>query len=298
VLADPRMVTRRPQAVKKLASTGDFGYDPLRRRCPQRADGMRREKKTRLDEALVARGLAPDKAGSQAMIMAGEVWVNGQKSDRPDHRLGPGELIEVRRKRAYVSRGALKLAKAVRDFAITVSGLNVLDIGVSTGGFSDFLLQLGAAAVLGVDVNIDQVDSGLRADPRLRLLRKNARFLARGDVPFEPDLVVMDLSFISVTAVLPVLAAFEKARILALVKPQFEAPRGRVGRGGVVRDRGKRLDILLAIKRRIEELDYGVEGCTAAGVRGRKGNQEFFFLLRRGKNNSIDDTIIADAVEF
>jgi len=259
---------------------------------------MNKGKKTRLDQALLLRGMAPDRTKSLALIMAGEVRVNGQKADRPDRPVEAADRIEIQRRRPFVSRGALKIEKAVRDFAIAVPGLHVLDIGVSTGGFSDFFLQRGAAMVFGVDVNIDQVDSGLRRDPRLRLLKKNARFLEKKDVPFEPDLIVMDLSFISVTAVLPVLAAFERARVLALVKPQFEAPRKSVGKGGVVRDRGKRLGILLRIKKRIEDLDFGVAGCTAAGLRGKKGNREFFFLLQRGKKFSIDDTMIADADEI
>jgi len=182
--------------------------------------------------------------------------------------------------------------------AIAVPGLNVLDIGISTGGFSDYFLQHGAAEVFGVDVSINQVDSRLRADPRLRLLQKNARFLEQKDVPFDPDLVVMDLSFISIAAVLPVLHAFPRARILALVKPQFEAARGSVGRGGVVRDGEQRLRILLALKHEVEGLDFSVLGWAPAGVKGRKGNQEYFFLMRSGKKNSIDDRMISDAQEF
>jgi 23S rRNA (cytidine1920-2'-O)/16S rRNA (cytidine1409-2'-O)-methyltransferase len=254
--------------------------------------------KMRLDQALLQRGLARDPKEALALVMAGEVRVNGQKADRQDQRVAASAAVEIRRNRPYVSRGAFKIDKAVRDFAVSVPGLRVLDIGISTGGFSDYFLQHGAAEVFGVDVTISQVDAGLRADPRLRLLQKNARYLEKGDVPFEPDLVAMDLSFISVTAVLPALSVFEKARVLALVKPQFEAARRSVGKGGVVRDKEKRLGILLRIKKKIEELDYGVVGCTAAGVRGKKGNQEYFFLLRRGKKNSIDDKIIVDADEI
>jgi 23S rRNA (cytidine1920-2'-O)/16S rRNA (cytidine1409-2'-O)-methyltransferase len=256
------------------------------------------KKKGRLDQALLSRGLACDAREAQALIMAGEVRVNGQKADKPDRPVADGDGIEVRRNRPYASRGALKIEKAVRDFAIVVPGVKVLDIGISSGGFSDFFLQHGATSVLGVDVTISQVDSRLRADPRLRLLQKNARYLERKDVPFEPDLVIMDLSFISITAVLPVLRAFPGARILALIKPQFESARGAVGKGGVIRDRQERLEILLRLKRRIEELDFAVLGCAAAGVKGRKGNQEYFFLLQRGKKNSLDDTMIRDGDEI
>ncbi len=256
---------------------------------------MVKENKIRLDRALVERRLAPDLKQAQALVMAGDVLVNAQKADKSDRPVGSGEAIAIRARSPYVSRGALKIATAVAELAIAVPGLKILDIGISTGGFSDYFLQHGAAEVFGVDVTIRQVDARLRADPRLRLLETNARFLKKEDVPFAPDLVVMDLSFISITAVLPVLAAFPGAPALVLVKPQFEAERGRVGRGGVVRDRQARRDILLRLKHRVEELGFGVSGWCAAGVRGRRGNQEYFFLLRRGKIHSIDDKMIADA---
>ncbi len=254
--------------------------------------------KNRLDRALLERGLARDLKEAQARIMAGEVLVDGQVADKADRRVKAEAAIEIKDRSPYVSRGALKIEKAVGEFAIAPAGLNVLDLGISTGGFSDYFLQHGAAAVLGVDVTIAQVDSRLRASPRLRLLEKNARFLEMGDVPFAPDLIVMDLSFISITAVLPVLRAFPQARVLALVKPQFEAARQRVGKGGVVRDPETRRSVLLRLKSRIEELDYGLMAWCRAGVKGRKGNQEYFFLLRQGKKYSIDDTIISNAVEI
>ena len=259
---------------------------------------MATEKKNRLDRALVARGLAPVLKEAQALVMAGEVLVNGQKADKSDRQVGTADRVEIKARSPYVSRGALKIARAVEELAVAVPGLKVLDIGISTGGFSDYLLQHGAAEVFGVDVTIHQVDTRLRADPRLRLLEANARFLRKEDVPFDPDLVVMDLSFISITAVLPVLAAFPGVRVLALVKPQFEAERGRVGRGGVVRDGEERRSILLDLKHRVEELDYGVCGWCAAGVKGRRGNQEYFFLLRRGEKYSIDDRMILHAEEI
>lgn len=259
---------------------------------------MKERKKNRLDQALLLRGLAPDLKKAQAMVMAGDVFLDGQKADKSDRLVSASDPITLRARRPYVSRGAFKIERAVREFAIPLPGLKVLDIGISTGGFSDYFLQNGAAAVLGVDVTISQVDGALSRDPRLRLLRKNARFLKKEDVPFEPDLVVMDLSFISITAVLPVLAVFPRARVMALVKPQFEAERGRVGKGGVVRDREERLAILLRLKRRIEELDFAVQGCCPAGIRGKKGNQEYFFLLQSGKKSSIDDKMIGDAQEI
>jgi 23S rRNA (cytidine1920-2'-O)/16S rRNA (cytidine1409-2'-O)-methyltransferase len=130
------------------------------------------------------------------------------------------------------------------------------------------------------------------------LLKKNARFLKKEDIPFQPDLIVMDLSFISVTKVLPVLAVFAKARILVLIKPQFEAAKGLVGRGGVIRDEPERLRIVLQLKKRIEKMNLAVSGFTPAGIKGKKGNQEYFFLLDYGKKKSIDDTIIQHACEI
>lgn len=259
---------------------------------------MQRIKATaRLDQALLARGLASDLKQAQARIMAGEVEVNGQQADRPDRRVDAGDDVAFKARNPYVSRGGLKIEKAVRELAVATAGQRVLDIGIATGGFSDFFLQHGAAEVLGVDVTISQVDARLRAEPRLRLLQKNARRLERSDVPFAPDLVVIDLSFISIAAVLPVLHQFPQARVLALVKPQFEAPRGRVGRRGVLSDPARRREVLLRLKRRVEDQGFAVLGCAAAGVRGRRGNQEYFFLLGQGKNSSIDDRIVADAVE-
>jgi 23S rRNA (cytidine1920-2'-O)/16S rRNA (cytidine1409-2'-O)-methyltransferase len=253
------------------------------------------KKKIRLDEALLMRGLVAEREKAAALIMAGEVLVNGQVHAKADRSVTVEDIIAVQIKHPYVSRGAFKLAKAIGAFAIVVPGLKVLDLGISTGGFSDYLLKCGAAEIFGVDVNVSQVDYGLRQDPRLHLLKKNARFLCQGDIPFEPDLIIMDLSFISITVILPVLTVFAKAKILALVKPQFEAAKGQVGKGGVIRDLQTRLDIVLQLKKWIENMNFAVSGFTSAGLKGKKGNQEYFFLLEYGKKKSIDDTMISDA---
>ncbi|MBN2400178.1 MAG: TlyA family RNA methyltransferase [Candidatus Aminicenantes bacterium] len=259
---------------------------------PRRAPFL---KKIRLDQALLGRGLVVEAKEAIALIMAGEVRVNGQVQTKAFSSVSAGDDIAIQRKHPYVSRGALKLAKAIDAFAIRVADLKILDLGISTGGFSDYLLKCGAAAVCGVDVNISQVDYGLRQNPRLQLLKKNARFLRKEDIPFTPDLIIMDLSFISVTLVLPVLHVFADAKILVLVKPQFEAARGQVGPGGVIRDPETRRNIVLELKKQVENMDFAVRGFTLAGVKGRRGNQEYFFLLESGKNKSIDDTIITDA---
>jgi 23S rRNA (cytidine1920-2'-O)/16S rRNA (cytidine1409-2'-O)-methyltransferase len=250
--------------------------------------------KMRLDAALVQRGLATSREKAQALIMAGEVRVDGQLVDKADFRVTDGHGIDVVRDYPYASRGAFKLERALERFAVDPSGLTVLDVGISNGGFADFLLQRGAARVVGVDVNIAQVDERLRRDPRVRLLEKNARFLTAADVPERPDLVVADLSFISVTKVLPALAVFSPADMLVMIKPQFEAERGRVGKGGVVRDAERRGEILLNLKHRAEELGFTLLNVCPAGIRGKKGNQEYFFHLRVGCGGSIHDTMLIE----
>ena len=237
---------------------------------------MAAEKKSRLDQALLLRGLARDLKEAQARIMAGAVYVRGRKADEADQRIVASDDVVLRAKRPYVSRGALSWKRPSSDFAIVVPGLKILDLGISTGGFSDFLLQCGAAAVIGVDVNTSQVDYGLRRDPRLQLLKKNARFLQKEDIPFEPDLIIMDLSFISITMILPVLAVFP-APILALVKPQFEAAKGRVGKGGVDPRPAERPDIVLRLKKRIENLDFAVSGLYPCRAERKERQPGIFF---------------------
>jgi 23S rRNA (cytidine1920-2'-O)/16S rRNA (cytidine1409-2'-O)-methyltransferase len=254
-------------------------------------------KKNRLDKELVERGLTVSREKGVALIMAGEVVVDGQIVYKADRQVTADSTIEIKKRYPYASRGGIKIEKAFERFAIDTKGLKAVDIGISTGGFSDYMLQHGAARVTGVDVNIDQVDYRLRQDGRLSLLKKNARFLERGDIDYEPDLITVDLSFISVTKVLPVLKVFKEAKILCLVKPQFESEKYRVGKGGVVRDSERRLNILLTLKNRIEALGYGVLAFTEAGVKGRKGNREYFFLLGYGNKVSIDDKIVADAIK-
>lgn len=233
-----------------------------------------------------------------AQIMAGEILVNGQVVYKPDQKVAADSEIEIKKRYPYVSRGAFKIKKAFEDFLIEMTGLKVLDIGISTGGFTDYMLQQGAAAVTGVDVNIDQVDYRLRQDKRVTLVKKNARFLNAEDIAFEPDLITMDLSFISVAKILPALQVFKDARIICLVKPQFESEKYKVGKGGVVRERERRLKILMDLKERIETLTYAVLAVTEAGVKGRKGNREYFFLLEYGNKVSINDKILADAVKL
>lgn len=252
----------------------------------------------RLDAELVMRDLAPSLEKARAFIMAGEILVNGQVTDKADVRVTPEHTIEIKEKYPYASRGAAKIEKPFREFAIAVKGLKVLDIGISNGGFTDYMLQNGAETAAGVDVNIRQVDERLKKEPRLILIKKNARFLEPRDIPFEPDLITMDVSFISVTKILPALSAFENAKILTLIKPQFEVRKEDVEKGGVIHEKTKRIEILLELKKKIQQLNYAVTGFTTAGVKGRKGNFEYFFLLEYGKIESIHDTIITHAIDI
>lgn len=257
--------------------------------------------KNRLDEEVVKRGLAPSKKKANAMIMAGDVLVDHQVVYNSDKIVTPDQCVELKEKFPYVSRGALKIEKALRDFSIDVKDLKVLDIGISTGGFTDYMLKNGAGRATGVDVNIRQVDDGLKQNKRLKLIKANARNeadLTADKIGFEPDLITIDVSFISVIKILPALAQFKKAQIVVLIKPQFEAKRENVDKGGIVREKEKRLQVLLDLKQRIIDLNFCVKDFTPAGAKGRKGNQEYFFLLGYGKKPSINDKIIAHELDI
>jgi 23S rRNA (cytidine1920-2'-O)/16S rRNA (cytidine1409-2'-O)-methyltransferase len=251
--------------------------------------------KIRLDERLVKQGLAQSKERARPLIMAGEILVNGQVVYKSDTMVTDSHYVELKEKFPFASRGALKIEKAFKDFAIDVEGRNTLDVGISTGGFSDYMLKNGALRVTGVDVNIKQVDYQLRQNDRLKLIETNARTLQAEQIDYDPDVITIDVSFISVTKILPALSAFKNAKIIALIKPQFEAKRENVGKGGVITDSRKRQEVLMDLKQRITDLNYGIMGVTLAGVKGRKGNQEYFFLLEYGKKSTINDKIVSDA---
>lgn len=258
--------------------------------------GEKPRKKNRLDLELVNRGLAPSRETAQAMIMAGEIRVDGQLADKAATCILEENEITIQTRALYASRGALKIEKAVKDFALDVRAMQIMDVGISNGGFSDFLLQNGAAGVTGVDVTISQVNERLQKDPRVRLIEKNARYLEPRDIETTPDLIVVDLSFISVLKVLPALRPFN-APILLLVKPQFEAPKGRVGKKGVVRGDAQRIEILVQVKRDIEMLNFRICDLTPAGITGKKGNQEYFLLLDKGAERSMEDTDFINKLE-
>jgi 23S rRNA (cytidine1920-2'-O)/16S rRNA (cytidine1409-2'-O)-methyltransferase len=241
-------------------------------------------KKSRLDQLLVARGLFASRAQAQRAVMAGEVKIGTQTAAKPSQLLEADAAIAVKPARKYVGRGALKLEGALDHFQIDVRGQVALDIGASTGGFTDCLLQRGAARVYAVDVGHGQLDWRIRNDPRVAVLEKlNARFLSRAHIPKLVDICVIDVSFISLTLILP--NAFDLITpddvILALIKPQFELQRADVGRGGIVRDpalQQKAQDKIVAF---VTSLGHLVTGTVPSDIKGADGNQEFFACLQK-----------------
>ncbi len=242
--------------------------------------------KVRLDKLLQERGLAASRPRAQALILAGKVLVDGQKIEKAGAAVDAGARLNLLGEDLkYVSRGGLKLEKALEHWRINVTGKTCLDVGASTGGFTDCLLQHGAARVIAVDTGRGQIDFRLRQDPRVRLLEKtNARYLTRGQVGEAVNLVVMDVSFISATLVLPpvVTAAFPEApaerlgrQIVVLVKPQFEAGRGLVGKGGIVRDAKTQANAVEKVRMALVALDCGQTDVIESPILGAEGNREF-----------------------
>jgi 23S rRNA (cytidine1920-2'-O)/16S rRNA (cytidine1409-2'-O)-methyltransferase len=240
----------------------------------------------RLDALLVERGLAETRSKAQALIMAGLVWSGERRLDKPGLSLSPETPIEVKgRDHPWVSRGGLKLVHALDHFAIDPAGAVALDIGASTGGFTDVLLARGAARVYAVDVGYGQFAAKLRGDPRVVLLeRVNARHLTRAEVPQPVDLIVCDASFIGLETVLPAALALaaESAWLVALIKPQFEVGKGRVGKGGVVRDAALHREVCDRIVAWLgSQPGWHVEGLTGSPILGADGNQEFLVCARK-----------------
>jgi 23S rRNA (cytidine1920-2'-O)/16S rRNA (cytidine1409-2'-O)-methyltransferase len=241
-------------------------------------------KKLRLDQLLVGKGLFPSREQAQRAIMAGDVMVGTRVVAKPSELLDEQAAITVKATRKYVGRGALKLEAALDHFKIDVHRKTALDIGASTGGFTDCMLQRGAEKVYAVDVGHGQLDWKLRNDSRVIVLEKvNARSLSREHVPELVDLCVIDVSFISLTLVLPNASDLitPTGVILALIKPQFELQRSEVGKGGIVRDQGlhrKAQDKIVAF---VTRMGHVVTGIVPSAVKGADGNQEFFTCMRR-----------------
>lgn len=240
--------------------------------------------KTRIDKLLVDRGMAESRERAQALILAGQIVVGDHVIDKPGHAVD--EAAEIRLKgepMPYVSRGGLKLAHALDRFAIDVKDLRALDVGASTGGFTDVLLQRGAVAVCALDVGYGQLAWKLRQDARVVCLeRVNVRDLDVTTLPFAPDIVVCDVSFISLKLVLPkLLEAGRAARaIVCLIKPQFEVGKGEVGKGGVVRDEEKRLAVVERVAAEARAFGCDVIGVETSPITGPAGNIEYLIALR------------------
>jgi len=241
-------------------------------------------KRLRLDQLLVGRGLFPTREQARRAILAGEISVATRIADKPSELFDEQTEIEVKPTRKYVGRGALRLESALDYFYVDVHGKTALDIGASTGGFTDCMLQRGVEKVYAVDVGYGQLDWKLRNDPRVIVLEKtNARFLTRDQVQERVDICVIDVSFISLTLILPNAFALLKPDgvILALIKPQFELQRPDVGKGGIVRDpllHQKAQDKIVAF---VEDLGHVVAGIAPAAIKGADGNQEFFACIRK-----------------
>lgn len=209
--------------------------------------------------------------------MAGMVYAGGRRVEKPGDRIGDGEPLSVKKGLSYVSRGGLKLEEALDIFGISAKGKVAADLGASTGGFTDCLLKRGAKRVYAVDVSIAQLDWRLKRDPLVVPIEKNARYLEKADFPDKLDLVTADLSFISVLKVLPAIREFlGKGDLLCLLKPQFEAEKGSVGKKGVVRNPAQHEQILNSLLEKARELGFGVRGLIACSVQGQRGNKEFF----------------------
>ena len=241
-------------------------------------------KKLRLDQLLVRKGLFASREQARRAIMAGDVMVGTRIAPKPSELLEEHAAITVKPTRKYVGRGALKLEAALDHFQIDVRRKTALDIGASTGGFTDCMLQRGAEKVYAVDVGHGQLDWKLRNDPRVIVLEKvNARSLSREHIPEVVDLCVIDVSFISLTLILP--NAFDliapAGMILALIKPQFELQRSEVGRGGIIRDPGLHRNAQDKIVAFVTHLGHVVTGIVPSAITGADGNQEFFACMRK-----------------
>ena len=248
-------------------------------------------KKIRLDVLLVERGFQESRQKAQAVIMAGSVFVAGQRVDKPGTAVAEDAQIEVRGGGLrYVSRGGLKLEKAMQTWPITLEGKTCADIGASTGGFTDCMLQNGAEKVYAVDVGYGQLDWKLRNDPRVVCLeRTNARYLSHEEVPDELDFASIDVSFISLKLIFPALYQLlrEGGEIACLIKPQFEAGREKVGKKGVVRDPAVHLEVLENFLGHAKENNFTVLGITYSPIRGPEGNIEYLGYLRKSTEEDV-----------
>jgi len=240
--------------------------------------------KVRADRLLTDRKLVPSRERARALIMAGQVIIGEHKVEKAGQLVDDSLEVRIKNDLPFVSRGGLKLEKALDEFKIDVNGLTVMDVGASTGGFTDCLLQRGAARVFAVDVGYGQLAWKLQQDERVLSLEKtNIRYLEAETLPSVPDMAVIDASFISLDKVLPNTLGLVKSRgtVVALIKPQFEVGRGEVGKGGVVRDPEKHIAVIESIGTLAKALNLETVGVTESPITGPKGNREFLVYLKK-----------------
>jgi 23S rRNA (cytidine1920-2'-O)/16S rRNA (cytidine1409-2'-O)-methyltransferase len=257
--------------------------------------------KTRIDVLLVEKGLQETRQRAQATIMSGLVFVNQQRVDKPGTAVPNDAVIEVRGNALpYVSRGGLKLEKAMKTFGLTLDGKTCADIGASTGGFTDCMLQNGAEKVYAVDVGYGQLDWKLRTDPRVVCLeRTNARYLTAEQIPQKLDFASIDVSFISLKLIFPALYPLlaEDGHIACLIKPQFEAGRDKVGKKGVVRDPAVHLEVLEQFMVHAKDNHFTVIGITYSPIRGPEGNIEYLGYLKKNTGEEQPSIALLQIVE-
>ncbi len=259
--------------------------------------GMNKIMKTRLDTYLTEQGHAETRSKAQAMIMSGIIYVNNQKADKAGMDISEKDIIEVRgSKLKYVSRGGLKLEKAMSEFQISLEGNICGDFGASTGGFSDCMLQNGAIKVYAVDVGYGQLAWSLRTDERvINLERTNIRYLTQEQISDKLNFVSVDVSFISLKLILPVVYNFltDDGSAVCLIKPQFEAGRDKIGKKGVVKDKAVHLEVVHRIMSIAKEEGFGLLGLSFSPIKGPEGNIEYLLYIKK----SVEDTITEDIAE-
>ena len=260
--------------------------------------------KKRLDVLFVEKGLAPSREKAKAYIMEGKVFVENQREDKPGTNFDENSKIELHGKKlAYVSRGGLKLEKALKTFPVKLDGAVCMDIGASTGGFTDCMLQNGASKVFSVDVGYGQFDWSLRQDPRVVLMEKtNVRYLKPEDIGEQLDFASCDVSFISLSKILPAIFPIltDDGTMVCLIKPQFEAGRENVGKRGVVKNPKVHRDVIAEVFGFTEALGFAVKGLTFSPIKGPNGNIEYLMYVEKngGESDAIDiAAVVAEAHE-
>ncbi|MFW6131513.1 MAG: TlyA family RNA methyltransferase [Candidatus Aminicenantaceae bacterium] len=241
--------------------------------------------KDRADKVIVNRGLADDQHKAQALIMEGLIFSEGKRIEKPGQKISTNQNISIKEKMPYVGRGGLKLEEALDTFKISVRGKVAADLGASTGGFTDCLLQRNVKKVYAVDVNTKQIDWNIRNNSRVILLNKNARYLSKVDFQENLDLTTMDVSFISVLKIFPAIKTFlGHGILLSLIKPQFEAKQNQVGEKGIIRNPEMHEAVLNKLIREAVTMGFKLKGLRKLSLRGQKGNQEFFayYSLKEG----------------